>query len=520
MVTSYNLIARQRVERFTAWSDAVFAVAMKVSKNACAEVSRATKISKALMIALVSGSLLFAAVENAESSSRIVSFDSKVVVTKARTLEVNERVEIANDDGLFDGGFHRRLRLKPASRERSKPGSFESFQAKVDGQDAQIKATQENGILDIGIAAEGHGWTRGNHIIELSYRAKHQFAVYGNFEDLNQNISGDWPVTIEKATVELDFPSGMPPRSSISADTGSDSTFQFDCVQTNLPSGVRFETSHSIPPHERLFISARFTRGYFVADAAEDGMHAVFEKYPLLFPAIAVVVTLVVLSAVAYLLAPTGMPKYDAAPRWVHILVVTALPGAAAFALRLMYEQTVMTWRDGEQMVGFALEHAYVFLFLPMILSFVVAHVGLACVLSVSIARWLRGLPTPKWNWVPVVALLVFTGLVYVPYDVWMTTTIRLAGPGLHGASFLMLAAADGKLPLAKALIAKGVSPNTMAGGSTALDVACSSRNLDVAKFLLQKGAEISRAPDCTNVALVSRSGWAGVNRGGRALER
>src|SRR5947208_4079502 len=170
-----------------------------------------------------------------------------------------------------------------------------------------------------------------------SYRAKHQFAVYGNFEDLNQNISGDWPVTIEKATVELDFPSGMPPRSSISADTGSDSTFQFDCGQTNLPSGVRFETSHSIPPHERLFISARFTRGYFVADAAEDGMHAVFEKYPLLSPAIAVVVTLVVLSAVAYLLAPTGMPKYDAAPRWVHILVVTALPGTAAFALRLMY---------------------------------------------------------------------------------------------------------------------------------------------------------------------------------------
>jgi len=87
-----------------------------------------------------------------------------------------------------------------------------------------------------------------------------------------------------------------------------------------------------------------------------------------------------------------------------------------------------------------------------------------------------------------------------------MTTTIRLAGPGPHGASFLMLAAADGKLPLAKTLIAKGVSPNTMAGGSTALDVACSSRNLDVAKFLLQKGAEISRAPDCTNVALVSRS--------------
>jgi len=91
MVTSCNLIAGQRAELLTAWSDAVFAVAVKVSKNACGEVSRATKISKALMIALVSGSLLlFAAVANAESSSRIVSFDSKVIATKARNLEVTE----------------------------------------------------------------------------------------------------------------------------------------------------------------------------------------------------------------------------------------------------------------------------------------------------------------------------------------------------------------------------------------------------------------------------------------------
>src|SRR5207244_13486973 len=115
MVTWYNLIARLRVERCTAWSDAVFAVAMKVSKNACAEVSRATKISKALMIALVSGSLLFAAVANAQSSSRIVSFDSKVVVNKVRNLEVTERIEIANDDGLVDACSNRRWPRQPAS---------------------------------------------------------------------------------------------------------------------------------------------------------------------------------------------------------------------------------------------------------------------------------------------------------------------------------------------------------------------------------------------------------------------
>jgi hypothetical protein len=121
-------------------------------------------------------------------------------------LDVKETIEVANDDGLFDKGFHRRLSLKPASRERSKPGSFESIQAKVDGRDAQIKATQENDILDIRISAEGHGWTPGSHIIEPGYTAKHQLAVYGNYQDLNQSVSGEWSVTIEKATVELGFP--------------------------------------------------------------------------------------------------------------------------------------------------------------------------------------------------------------------------------------------------------------------------------------------------------------------------
>ena len=67
-----------------------------------------------------------------------------------------------------------------------------------------------------------------------------------------------------------------------------------------------------------------------------------------------------------------------------------------------------------------------------------------------------------------------------------------------------MMAAADDKLPLAKTLMTHGVSPNTTAGGSTALDVACSSRNLDVAEYLLQHGAEISHAPSCANLALSS----------------
>jgi Predicted membrane protein (DUF2207) len=213
----------------------------------------------------VCGTFLCGGIAGAQTLDRIQTLDSQITVGKDRTLHVEERFDIFNDSGVFDGGFHRRLWIKPVNPQRVKAGSFESVRAKVDGHDAVLRTNEDGNVFDIGIATEVGTLSRGNHVIDLSYRAKHQFAIFDNFEDLNQNISGEWPVSIERATVELNFPGELPKEAGVSADTGTDSHFQFDCVRTNLPSGVRFETTHSLSPGNRLFISARFPHpGYFV----------------------------------------------------------------------------------------------------------------------------------------------------------------------------------------------------------------------------------------------------------------
>jgi len=438
-----------------------------------------------------------------ESSSRILSFDSKVVISKNRDLSVTERIEISNNDGFFDGGLHRSLSIKRVTAQRKKPGSFESIHAKVDGQDANV-TTEQSDIFQIGIPASAN-WSRGNHNIELSYVASNQFTDYGDYLDLNEDMTGEWRVEMDKATVELDFPDGVPRQLSISADTGTDAAFNFDCQRTELSSGMKFGTTHPLAPGQRLFISARFMDASYFAPAATGGIRGLLAHHPVLSPVMWVTAILLVLTVVAYFFAPKGSPGYTAAPNWIRVLLLASLPGTALLALRLMYEQTVMTWRDGEQMVGFALAHAYIFFYLPMLLSLVVAHFALASAIAVTFAHWLRKLPTPRWSWLAVGALAVSLVVVYIPYNVWMTNTVRIAGPGAHGSSFLMMAAADGKLPLAKILIAEGISPNTMGGGSTALDVACSSRNVDVARFLIEKGADLSHAPSCVDLS-VTRS--------------
>jgi hypothetical protein len=199
------------------------------------------------LIAVLCCAGLLASAENIRITSRILAFDSQVVVRKNRDLEVRERIEIANDDGFFDTRLHRYLSVKRANQQRPNPGSIESIRAKADGRDAQV-TTEQADSFHIGIPAESPSWSRGNHIVELDYTARNRFSVYDSFEDLNENITGAWSVPIEKAVVELNFPSGVPPRLSISADSGSDSSIQFDCVRTELPLGIRFETTHPIPP--------------------------------------------------------------------------------------------------------------------------------------------------------------------------------------------------------------------------------------------------------------------------------
>jgi hypothetical protein len=82
---------------------------------------------------------LLASAENIPITSRILAFDSKVVVRKNRDLEVRERIEIANDDGFFDTGLHRYLSVKRTNQQRPNLGLIESIRAKVDGRDALVK---------------------------------------------------------------------------------------------------------------------------------------------------------------------------------------------------------------------------------------------------------------------------------------------------------------------------------------------------------------------------------------------
>jgi hypothetical protein len=192
-------------------------------------------------------------------------------------------------------------------------------------------------------------------------------------------------------------------------------------------------------------------------------------------------------------------PEESPIPRWL-VLGRIALPGTVLLALDRIYEQTFLTWSQGEQMVGFSVSHLLGPLVLLAFLSVIIGHVFLFAVCLVAVSRRLQHREVPRIHWALAVTLLVSVCILYIPYSVWKRATIAVRGPGPHAAQLLVYAAHDGDRSTVELLLNRGVSVDTLNGSSTALNGACAGGQIEIARFLLSKGADVSRARDCRKV--------------------
>jgi signal transduction histidine kinase len=179
-----------------------------------------------------------------------------------------------------------------------------------------------------------------------------------------------------------------------------------------------------------------------------------------------------------------------------------AFAGAFALALRLVYEQTVMTWSSGLQMVGFTLVHIYGGLFVFGLLAALCVHIWLFGFIAALIRRRLADrVGVPLGAWVQFALLATAAALFYIPYGFWQLASLELAGPGHQAVDQLAAAASQNQKYLVKAFLKNGVpidAPDYY--GKSALDQACGAERLDIARYLVSKGADLDRAPDCRKV--------------------
>ena len=164
---------------------------------------------------------------------------------------------------------------------------------------------------------------------------------------------------------------------------------------------------------------------------------------------------------------------------------------SAIFVGRIVYEETILTWKNGPQMVGFGLAHGAA----PLMLA--AGLVGLPCGLLWMLVSLLflfrRKFRIPVFDWLPMALLSFLVVTLLIPYETWEELLVRTVGRPAHGGEFLVQAAAQNKLRFVRLLLREGFDINFETGGTTPLSGAANGGHEEMVRFLISKGADPNR---------------------------
>ena len=181
-------------------------------------------------------------------------------------------------------------------------------------------------------------------------------------------------------------------------------------------------------------------------------------------------------------------------------------------AARLVYEQTYLTWKHGPQMVGFALAHGSGIILVVLLLSALLLHLW---VLASGLAMlWYRR-RVSRGHGLRVTVAVATIGVINVPYTTWKSVVVGMVGARGHEGAFFVDAAVRGDLGLVRRLLDTGVPVDARdADGDTALKGAAVAGELEVVRFLIERGADPNNRAgilDSTPLICAAEMGHAGI---------
>jgi hypothetical protein len=179
--------------------------------------------------------------------------------------------------------------------------------------------------------------------------------------------------------------------------------------------------------------------------------------------------------------------------RWfgpLDVLGMVVVIASAWLACRIAWEQTVLTWENGPQMVGFSLMHSGTGVLL--LVAFLVA--GPIWIVLVSLQAWRnRSLGTVATRMF-VLLYGVSWAVLLIPEQLWERVFIDRMARSTHATELLYYAAVRGDIEAVKGYIEHGVSVNssTCSKALTPINGAARGGDIDLVEYLIAQGAEVN----------------------------
>ena len=196
----------------------------------------------------------------------------------------------------------------------------------------------------------------------------------------------------------------------------------------------------------------------------------------------------------------------------LELMGAMLLVGAGAFVGRIVWEETILTWREGPQAVGFALLHTQPLFALLGFAAYYAAHLWLLAV--IVFLFWKRHRIGKRGTALVVTQALVIA-LAHVPGSAWTRLVVRVGIPGPGCLGFLTSATHDP--PWLQSLLDRGCDPNVVSTNPTDLGLVASplaaaafEGNAESVKILLGHGARPNLVAGRTKTTPLMAAAYSG----------
>lgn len=182
--------------------------------------------------------------------------------------------------------------------------------------------------------------------------------------------------------------------------------------------------------------------------------------------------------------------KRPSTPRLLIGLGVLPILLTAVLLVRILWEETFLTWRSGPQMIGFSLAHGSFALLLaaPLLLA-----VWTCAAVIVFVVYFVKKRRPSNASWLIFTIALCLLAILSVPTNFWQWLLPSPFARSPYSGELLNYAAAQGQLRTAQRLVDHGVPISSLDHeGDTPLHSAAKDGSVDLLKFLVSKGADVN----------------------------
>jgi len=191
-----------------------------------------------------------------------------------------------------------------------------------------------------------------------------------------------------------------------------------------------------------------------------------------------------------------GARRHSQGLKILLIAWCATFPIWVGLTLELIWEQTLLTWEHGEQMIGFTLAHTLGIIVFPAVFAHFASWLGVLTFLLVPVLRKQTSSP-----WVLVLCVVLSCAPVpayMLSYGDWQRLTLERKGLGPRAGNQLLYRTAAGDVKTVEALMNLGLHPDAAPNAEDcdrALLMASRNGSKVLVELLLSRGANPEPPP-------------------------